>query len=256
LSLPGGNPAMVISDPSKVSGQTGAQDAAFSLPAVAEPTDCGPNLGDRSFGNGTIGDWVCHVVDPVFWALDLGAPATVQAEAKDYDPVAHAETFPRGSVIKYTFPAKGKRGPVTLFWHDGTEKLPRPDGLEPERNVPDTGAVVLGDKGGITYGSHGANGVRIYPETAMKAYRLPPKSIPRAKEGHHEDWLDAIRNRRPAGSDFALYGGPLAEIALVGVIATRFLGKELQWDGRAGRFTNCKEAEPLLNPVFRKGWTL
>jgi predicted dehydrogenase len=24
------------------------------------------------FGNGTIGDWVCHVVDPVFWALDLG----------------------------------------------------------------------------------------------------------------------------------------------------------------------------------------
>ncbi|MEN6333158.1 MAG: Gfo/Idh/MocA family oxidoreductase, partial [Phycisphaerales bacterium] len=26
------------------------------------------------FGYGTIGDWVCHVVDPVFWALDLGAP--------------------------------------------------------------------------------------------------------------------------------------------------------------------------------------
>ena len=26
------------------------------------------------FGNGTIGDWICHVVDPVFWALDLGAP--------------------------------------------------------------------------------------------------------------------------------------------------------------------------------------
>ena len=24
------------------------------------------------FGNGTIGDWTCHVVDPVFWALDLG----------------------------------------------------------------------------------------------------------------------------------------------------------------------------------------
>jgi len=27
------------------------------------------------FGNGTVGDWTCHVVDPVFWALDLGAPA-------------------------------------------------------------------------------------------------------------------------------------------------------------------------------------
>mgnify|MGYP000638226823 CR=1 FL=1 len=38
------------------------------------------------FGNGTVGDWVCHVVDPVFWALDLGAPQTVQAQVKDYDP--------------------------------------------------------------------------------------------------------------------------------------------------------------------------
>ena len=26
------------------------------------------------FGNGTIGDWACHVIDPPFWALDLGAP--------------------------------------------------------------------------------------------------------------------------------------------------------------------------------------
>jgi predicted dehydrogenase len=38
------------------------------------------------FGCGVIGDWVCHVVDPVFWALDLGAPKTVQARARDYDP--------------------------------------------------------------------------------------------------------------------------------------------------------------------------
>ena len=26
------------------------------------------------FGGGCIGDWICHVVDPSFWALDLGAP--------------------------------------------------------------------------------------------------------------------------------------------------------------------------------------
>jgi hypothetical protein len=32
------------------------------------------------FGNGTVGDWTCHVVDPVFWALDLGAPTSVQSE--------------------------------------------------------------------------------------------------------------------------------------------------------------------------------
>ena len=207
-----------------------------------------------TFGTGVIGDWVCHVVDPVFWALDLGSPATIEAQAKGYDPVAHAETCPKGTVIKYEFPAKGKRGPVTLFWYDGTEKLPRPPELGAGRNVPDTGAVVLGDKGGITYGSHGAGGVRIFPEEKMKAYKLPPKTIPRVR-GHHEDWLDAIRNGKQAGSNFD-YGGPLAELALLGVISFRMLGRKLAWDGPNMRFTNCPEANALLNPPMRTGWVL
>jgi predicted dehydrogenase len=211
--------------------------------------------GWLAFGTGVIGDWVCHVVDPVFWALDLGAPTTIQAEAKGYDPKAHTETCPRGTVIKYQFLAKGKRGPVTLFWYDGTEKLPRPQELEPDRKVPDTGAIVLGDKGGITYGSHGAGGVRIFPETKMRAYKVPEKTIPRVRGGHHQDWLDAIRAGRQAGSHFD-YGGPLTELALLGVIAFRNLGKELKWDALAMRFTNCPEANALLAPPYRQGWTL
>src|SRR5438128_734060 len=47
--------------------------------------------GWSAFGTGTIGDWCCHVIDPVFWALDMGSPATVKAEAKDYDPRRHGE---------------------------------------------------------------------------------------------------------------------------------------------------------------------
>ncbi|MFI5380052.1 MAG: Gfo/Idh/MocA family protein, partial [Tepidisphaerales bacterium] len=47
------------------------------------------------FGTGTTGDWTCHVVDPVFWALDLGAPISIQAKADNYDPKKHAMTFPR-----------------------------------------------------------------------------------------------------------------------------------------------------------------
>jgi hypothetical protein len=40
---------------------------------------------------------------------------------------------------------------------------------------------------------------------------------------------------------------------LLGVIAMKFEGK-LEWDARAGRFTNRKEANQYLKPVFRKGW--
>src|SRR5687768_7059677 len=41
----------------------------------------------RAFGTGTIGDWTCHVIDPVFWGLDLGAPEAVKLErAEGWDP--------------------------------------------------------------------------------------------------------------------------------------------------------------------------
>src|SRR5689334_7950283 len=185
--------------------------------------------GWPAFGTGTIGDWACHVLDPVFWALDLGSPATIKAEAKDYDPRKHGETFPSGTTITYKFDKRDMRGPLKLVWHDGVESLPRPAELEPERKLPEAGAIVLGTKGGIMYGSHGATGVRIFLEKKMGEYKQPQKRLPRVKS-HHQDWINAIRNGKKAGSDFN-YGGPLTEIALVGVIATKLLGQELKWDG-------------------------
>lgn len=207
------------------------------------------------FGNGTIGDWACHVVDPVFWALDLGAPKTIQAQVKDYDPRTQGDAFPKGDIITFEFPAKGGRGPVTLVWHSGTEKIPRAKELEPGRKDVETGAYVYGDKGIIMYGSHGAGGVRIIPETAMKAYTLPEKKIPRVKE-HHADWLRAIHEGGRAGSDFTAYGGPLTEIAMLGVIALKLPGTKLEWDSENTRFTNCDEANQYINPPYRQGWTL
>lgn len=210
--------------------------------------------GWMPFGSGTIGDWICHVVDPVFWALDLGAPRTVRAEAEDYDPKKDADTFPHGSVITFQFPAKGKRGAVKLLWHSGRAAIPRPPELEESRKVNRTGAVVIGDKGKIMYGSHGANGARIIPEVKMKAYDPPEPTLPRVKN-HHYDWLQAIKNGGKAGSNFE-YGGPLTELARLGIIAIQMLGRELEWDGANMRFTNCDEANRLINPPYRDGWIL
>ena len=206
------------------------------------------------FGNGTIGDWICHVVDPVFWAFDLGAPRSVVAEVKDYDPKTQGDAFPKGDIITFEFPAKGSRGPITLVWHSGTEPIPRAKELEPDRKSVETGAYVYGNKGVIMYGSHGASSVRIIPETAMKAYKRPPQKIPRALE-HHQDWLRAIRTGGKAGSDFS-YGGPLTELAMLGVIALKMPGTKLQWDAVNTRFTNCEEANQYINPPYRSGWTL
>jgi hypothetical protein len=206
------------------------------------------------FGTGAIGDWICHVVDPSFWALDLGLPTSVQAEVEGYDPKKDADVYPAGTAVSFEFPAKGERGPVKLVWHDGTSRIPRPDDLEEGRNVPGTGALVIGDKGKIIHGSHGAGGVRIIPEAKMQAYKRPEPTIPRVP-GHHQDWLMAIREGRQAGSPFD-YGGQLTELGLLGVIAIKFPGTKLEWDAAQTRFANHDEANQYVNPPYRAGWSL
>jgi predicted dehydrogenase len=214
--------------------------------------------GWKPFGNGTIGDWVCHVVDPSFWALELGAPRSVEVlRLVDYDPVQHADTFPRGCTVRFEFPAKGERGPVTLYWYSGSDfsRKPRPDGVPETEEIPQTGAVILGDRGAILHGSHGASGVKIVPEGRRKEFKTPEPSIPRPGD-HYKDFTTAIREKRKAGSDFAEYGGPLTEIAMLGIIAMNFPGRKLTWDAEAARFTDCDEANPYVNPPYREGWSL
>ena len=75
-----------------------------------------------------------------------------------------------------------------------------------------------------------------------------------AKE-HHQDWLEAIRTDGKAGSDFS-YGGPLTELAMLGVIALKMPGTKLEWDAAATRFTNCDEANQFIDPPYREGWSL
>ncbi|MCC6232017.1 MAG: Gfo/Idh/MocA family oxidoreductase [Verrucomicrobiales bacterium] len=206
------------------------------------------------FGNGTVGDWACHVLDPVFWALDLGAPTSVVAQVKDYDPGKQGDAFPKGEILTYEFPASGNRGPITLKWHSGTERIPRPADMDPDDKAIETGAVVMGNKGTIVYGSHGAGGVRLIPHARMDAFQKPARTLPRVKE-HHWDWIQAIRKGGRAGSDFS-YGGPLTELAMLGVIAIKFPGQKLEWDSAAMAFRNSKEATAWVNPPYRAGWSL
>jgi predicted dehydrogenase len=213
--------------------------------------------GWMHFGGGVIGDWICHVVDPAFWALDLDAPSAVTAEVTDYDPVKHGETYPPGTKITFECAARKERGPVKLVWHDGNTAIPKPADFPADEKVPGTGAILFGDKGMIVHGSHGAASCHLLPEDVMEQYsgkNAAAEKIPRVK-GHAWDWIEAIRTGRPAGSNFD-YGGPLTQVALLGLIAIRFPGQTLQWDDKAVRFTNNEAANALLRSSYRAGWSL
>ncbi len=213
--------------------------------------------GWMHFGGGVIGDWICHVLDPAFWALDLGAPSTVTAEVTDYDLGKHGLTYPPGSRITFEFPAKEGRGPVKVVWHDGNTRIPRPPEFQADDKVPGTGAILFGDKGMIVHGSHGGGGCHILPTGLMEQHsgaHAPGQKIPRV-QGHGWDWAEAIRAGRAAGSNFG-YGGPLTQVGLLGLAALRFPGKTLRWDDAAMRFTNHEPANAEVGIDYRAGWSL
>jgi len=91
------------------------------------------------------------------------------------------------------------------------------------------------------------------PESKMKAYKRPPKTIPRVK-GHHRDWIDACKGGDPASSNFD-YAGPLTEALLLGNVVLR-TAKKIYWDRANMKATNAPEADQYIKPVFREDWSL
>jgi len=202
------------------------------------------------FGTGALGDMGCHIIDPAFWALKLGHPTSVQAISM---PV-NSETAPLASRVDYEFPARGDMPPVKLSWYDGELRPTDPEELEPGRRMGSAngGTLFVGDKGKLVCGCYGKN-PRLIPETKMKEYKRPPKTIPRVK-GHSQDWIEACKGGKPACSNFN-YAGPLTEMVLLGNVAIR-TGKKLYWDGPNMRVTNIPEANKYLRREYRAGWTL
>jgi len=85
--------------------------------------------GFFDFGCGAMGDMACHILGAPNMALKLGSPTSVECVMKEG---ASKFQFPKKSVTKFEFPARGAMGPVTIFWHDGLKESPKiagvPDG--------------------------------------------------------------------------------------------------------------------------------
>jgi predicted dehydrogenase len=201
------------------------------------------------FGCGALGDMACHLLDPVFSALKLKYPLSVESCATK----VNNETFPLASIVHYEFTARGDMPPVKLNWYDGGMKPPRPEELEPGRQM--TSVVFIGDKGKLMCGEYGDN-PRIIPESKMKEYKRPPQTLPRIEGGHHEkNWIRACKGGEPACSNFD-YSGPFTEAVVMGNLAIRRLGEKLLWDGANMKVTNDDEANKFVKQPCREGWSL
>jgi len=224
----------------------------------------------QDFGAGAMGDMACHVMDAACTILKLGTPSSIIAtEAFNVIQVPgatgwqaskrvdYSDSYPPASVIHVSFPARGEMPPVKLHWYDGGILPERPDELEPERKLPESGTIFVGDKGKMMCETY-SEGPRLIPETAMAAFTRPPKTLPRVPDGaqgHEKNWLDAIRTHGQATSNFD-YAGPFTEVVLLGNVALRFPGQRLMWDGASAQVTNVAEANQFVQHHYREGWSL
>lgn len=205
------------------------------------------------FGTGALGDIGCHSFDPVFRALKLGQPISVEASSTR----VNEETYPLASMVTYHFPKRGDMDPVKLVWYDGGMRPARPEALEQGRKMGATGTMLVGDKGIIMTDE---SRFRIIPESREKEYGDPPKKLKRSI-GHYNEWIEACKGGEPGGSNFD-WAGPLTEVVLLGNVALRLQMREelttkrLLWDPEKLQFKNSDHANQFIKTAYREGWKL
>jgi len=205
--------------------------------------------GWYDFGGGAIGDMGCYSFDTIFRVLKLEAPATIEGDSSGMFP----ETFATASTIRFAFPERAGMPPVKLTWYDGGRLPPRPEGLDANAKMPGEGLLFVGDKGSILCGFTGDRPT-LLPESKMKDFRPPAKTLPRSP-GNEREWIDAIKGgKTQPGANFE-FSSLVTETIQLGNVALR-TGERLTWDRAAMKAANSAAAGKFIRPDYRKGWTV
>lgn len=196
------------------------------------------------FGSGTLGDMGCHIFDPVFTSLGIGAPTSVVSKG----PQHFREMFAPNGDFHYEFPGSEHTTETVKFrWTDGrankdVAKAQLPKGAK----LPGAGSFLVGEKG-----------VMVIPHWAPPRFysngekmQVDIKTVP--SKNHRHEWTDACRGEGETSTPFS-YAGPLTEAVLLGTVAGHFPGKKLAWDTAAMEFDDYL-ANALVRRQYRAGW--
>jgi predicted dehydrogenase len=207
----------------------------------------------QAFGTGALGDMGCHTMNLPAWALKLYNPTRVEAESFPIND----DTYPKWSIVRWEFPARGELPPVKVTWYDGWrfggKRPPKEwlDGLSPSTS----GALLIGEHGKFYQTDDIGSRWLLLPQEKFKDdKRVTAIADSTPGTSHHREWIAACKGGPPAASNFDR-AGRLAETVLLGNVALR-LRKRIEWDAAKMQAKNCPEAEPLIARPYRSGWTL
>lgn len=231
--------------------------------------------GWYDFGNGSIGNMGCHVLDGVFWALKIGHPDSIEAE---YVRGGSDERYPMGSRVRWDIPARGNMPPVKVYWYEGlspkgdAKNIGHNDAVkDPSRNLPpllleleakypddeldngDSGTLYVGDKGIIATQTYGSR-MHIVPWDKMNETPAPPVTLPRPKE----IFIDFVETCRAGRADTSVpfeYGAALTEFAILGNLAQHAgVNQKIEWNGPKMKVANIPALNEWISRKPRHGW--
>jgi predicted dehydrogenase len=227
------------------------------------------------FGTGGLGDWGCHNMDGVFWALKPGQPSSIECLGTIG---GSQEKYPQSSVVRWNIPARSGMPAFSAYWYDGAK--PSADSGTGDRkgtiqvpNYPpmlgefekkydwdfhegfDGGTLYIGTKGVMHSGCYGQR-PRLWPEEAHRNFPVPEPSIPRIKGSHFAHFLDSCRQKKPTCADFS-YAAAMTEFLLLGHLAIKAgAGEKVEWDSANLRCNNRPQLQRWVKQECRPGWEL
>lgn len=213
--------------------------------------------GMWNWGTGAIGDMACHMMDPIFTAVDLRGDVKVTPESTGFTDFSPAKQ----GKLKYEFAPRGKRKAMTLYWYEGGLKPDLKDfpaeAFEDIKSLPGGGMVYIGTKGVIMDTDDYGNRAMLMPKEKMEEFNKGwrkeiPESMPRVLPDRNArvEFLRAIVGGPTPGSNLVDHSADLTELGLLGILAFR-MNKPIDWDYAKGVCRGLPEANKFIHKEYR-----
>jgi predicted dehydrogenase len=144
----------------------------------------------------------------------------------------------------------GPRAKMIMRFATGTELKLHLDG---DRG-PGLGAIFVGEKGKIEINR---DKIASNPKEIVRSPKNPGHNKRPETAYHIENWVECIKSRKRCTADIEIGQRSSTLCYLVNIVRDiGRVGQALKWDPVAERFTNCDEANKLLDRPRRKGYEL
>jgi hypothetical protein len=225
----------------------------------------------RDFGGGALGGAGSHSLNLAFKAFNLQS-LWDSADAKQTIRVTTEisercpENFPRCQLVHFELPARGGMPPAQIHWCNAwnaeIERRGILDRLEKLAGQPlqwkegswsaHSFLLIVGSQGMALANFH--NSVcQLLPERDFPNAGGPPQKLPRSGS-HEREWVAACKGGPLPMANFD-HAGPMIELLNLGNVASA-VDRPLEFAPATMKIVNDAEADGLMQPPYRQGWSL